>query len=97
MEEALANLATAPATNWPSLASLALIPMMTPQETHPANLLTTPATLLATLTLPATFGITPAPMEEALPSLATAPVMNPASLSSLVPIPLQSLYSVIPF
>jgi hypothetical protein len=45
MEEALASLATAPMTNRPTLASLALIPTTNPQETHPTNPSTIPATL----------------------------------------------------
>jgi hypothetical protein len=83
MEEALANLATAPVINRATLASLAPIPARNPQDTHLTSRLTTPATMQATLALPATFGTTPALMEEALANLAAAPVMNP----TLGPIP----------
>jgi hypothetical protein len=53
-------------TNRPTLASLAPIPTTNPPGTHATNRSTTPATLEAALALPATFGTTPAPMEEVL-------------------------------
>jgi hypothetical protein len=75
-----------PLPNRLTLASLAPepIPTTNPQETLPRNRLTTPATLQqATLALPATFGTTPAPMEEALATLATAPVTNRPTLGPI--------------
>jgi hypothetical protein len=74
-------------------ATFPLVPVPTPwtqlptPEQHPTNQSTTPATLQATIALPAMFGTTPAPMEEALLTLATAPVTNRLTLG---PIPATS-------